>query len=263
MVAAAGGECVPFAADVTIENSIAGAIVEAHKRWGRVDILHNNVGVSLAGGDAPLADLTTHIVANYHEPLRQELPRLEGLLARVTKVHGAKAPELLNGLGAILGELSADLLAHMQKEEMVLFPSIRRLEEAGATGLPLDAPVRMMEIEHDRAGEMLASLRRVTADEPLEFDLNRRKAMCCGAGGGRMWMEERTGKRINVARFGQALAKAPQVIATACPYCAVMMEDAAKALDANSVRAATISRFMLVVSLSLNARRRPRGPAPA
>jgi len=84
-----------------------------------------------------------------------------------------------------------------------------------------------------------AILRRVAKDEPLEFDLAREKAMCCGAGGGRMWLEEKIGKRINIARVEQALPHAPQVIATACPYCAVMMYDGVSALgktDAIAVR---------------------------
>jgi Fe-S oxidoreductase len=49
--------------------------------------------------------------------------------------------------------------------------------------------------------------------------------MCCGAGGGRMWLEETIGTRINVLRAEQALEKAPAAVATACPYCAVMIGD--------------------------------------
>jgi Fe-S oxidoreductase len=77
-----------------------------------------------------------------------------------------------------------------------------------------------------------AILRRLSRDTPLELPLAREKAMCCGAGGARMWIDERIGKRINVARVEQALPQAPAIIATACPYCAVMMSDGAKALSA-------------------------------
>ncbi len=75
-----------------------------------------------------------------------------------------------------------------------------------------------------------AILRALSRDTPLEFPLHREKAMCCGAGGGRMWLEEKIGTRINVARVEQALPSAPKTIATACPYCAVMMADGISAL---------------------------------
>lgn len=58
LVTREGGQCVPFAADVTKESTLAAAMKTAHARWGRVDILHNNVGVSIAGGDAPLLEIT-------------------------------------------------------------------------------------------------------------------------------------------------------------------------------------------------------------
>jgi Fe-S oxidoreductase len=81
--------------------------------------------------------------------------------------------------------------------------------------------------EYDAPRAIVAQL----ADEPpLEFPLAREKAMCCGAGGGRMWMEETIGTRINVLRVEQGLATSPRVIATACPYCAVMVGDGLKEL---------------------------------
>jgi len=54
----AGGDCVAFEADVTKEAMLAAAVADARKRWGRVDILHNNVGVSIAGGDASPLEIT-------------------------------------------------------------------------------------------------------------------------------------------------------------------------------------------------------------
>jgi Fe-S oxidoreductase len=79
-----------------------------------------------------------------------------------------------------------------------------------------------------------AILRQLVKDVPLEFPLNREMAMCCGAGGGRMWMEEHIGQRINVTRVQQGLPLNPAVIATACPYCAVMLGDGIKTVDSAS-----------------------------
>lgn len=84
-----------------------------------------------------------------------------------------------------------------------------------------------------------AVLARLCTDAPLEMALSREKAMCCGAGGGRMWLEETIGKRINVLRVEQALAVQPQTIATACPYCAVMVADGLGAVQPGGT---TVSR---------------------
>ncbi len=64
MIAANGGTAIAFQADVTKEDQIKAMANEAHERWGRLDILHNNVGVSLAGGDAQLLEITEAAIDN-------------------------------------------------------------------------------------------------------------------------------------------------------------------------------------------------------
>src|SRR5215831_16605700 len=57
MVRQSGGECVAFEADVTKEATLVAMAEEARRRWGRIDVLHYNVGISIAGGDTPLAEI--------------------------------------------------------------------------------------------------------------------------------------------------------------------------------------------------------------
>jgi Fe-S oxidoreductase len=66
----------------------------------------------------------------------------------------------------------------------------------------------------------------------LEMERHRAKSFCCGAGGGRMWMEESLGTaKINEARTDQALSRAPELIAVSCPFCTIMLEDGLKARE--------------------------------
>jgi len=81
---------------------------------------------------------------------------------------------------------------------------------------------------YDPPREILKSIPGV---QLVEMERNREKGMCCGAGGGLMWMEEETGHRINVSRTEQALAVNPSVISSGCPYCLTMLSDGTKAKE--------------------------------
>ncbi len=72
-------------------------------------------------------------------------------------------------------------------------------------------------------------LEAVPGVEATEMHRCKSRGFCCGAGGARMWMEERIGKRINTERIEEALALSPDTISTACPYCLVMLGNAVSA----------------------------------
>ncbi|HEU5346095.1 MAG TPA: (Fe-S)-binding protein, partial [Ktedonobacterales bacterium] len=66
-----------------------------------------------------------------------------------------------------------------------------------------------------------------------EMARNRNRSFCCGGGGGRVWMEEKIGKRINNTRVQEALDTGAEAMAAACPFCITMFEDGIKAVGAN------------------------------
>lgn len=115
--------------------------------------------------------LIHHIVEKHHTFTKTELPRLAKLMNKVCAVHSELHPELLKLKAAFLS-LKDELEPHLLKEEQVLFPYLTNLEEALAQQSPVphaffgtvQNPVRMMNIEHDTAGELLAEMREITND---------------------------------------------------------------------------------------------------
>lgn len=88
-------------------------------------------------------------------------------------------------------------------------------------------------------------LRSIPGVTLIEMERNREKGMCCGAGGGLMWMEETTGNRINVSRTEQALAVNPTIISSGCPYCLTMLSDGTKAKEVeDTVQALDITEIL-------------------
>lgn len=118
--------------------------------------------------DSPTA-LIHHIVEKHHTYTKEELPRIEKLMNKVCAVHGEQHRELLR-LKALFLNLKEELEPHLLKEEQVLFPYITKLEAAftNQSSFPLSCfgtvqnPVRMMNIEHDTAGDLLREMREIT-----------------------------------------------------------------------------------------------------
>lgn len=116
--------------------------------------------------EAPLSDLIAHILDRYHAKLREDLPLLASLGAKVVDAHSARHPETREVL-SIFASLRAELDAHMMKEEHILFPFIEQLEAGTGSMHPMlghiASPIGVMEREHDSAGTALARLRVITA----------------------------------------------------------------------------------------------------
>jgi regulator of cell morphogenesis and NO signaling len=122
---------------------------------------------------ASMTDLCDHIESTHHAYLKQELPRLEFLTAKIASRHGEHRPALLE-VHSVFRLLKEELESHMMKEERILFPLCRRLDTAdvlppshcGSVGNPIAVMVR----EHEDAGDALSRIRELTEGYSLPAD---------------------------------------------------------------------------------------------
>jgi len=109
-----------------------------------------------------LSELTQYIVGQHHGFLRRELPRLHTMAERVAQVHGVHTPSLVE-VYQVFTEMGQELAEHAQKEEQVLFPVIRELEnESGEAATDLMEPVTCMMDEHESTMAAFVRLRELT-----------------------------------------------------------------------------------------------------
>ncbi|TWU45811.1 Iron-sulfur cluster repair protein YtfE [Novipirellula aureliae] len=131
-----------------------------------------------------LTELADHIENTHHAYLKKEIPRLDWMTEKVARVHGEK-DERLHRLRKAFLAFCAEVEPHLMKEERILFPMVRQLEVADAPqGFHCGSvanPIRQMELEHDHAGDELATMREVT-DEfmPPEWACNTYRALLSG-----------------------------------------------------------------------------------
>ncbi|WP_407430749.1 iron-sulfur cluster repair di-iron protein [Arcticibacter sp.] len=121
--------------------------------------------------------LSDFIVSTHHKYVKETLPFLSEISAKVARVHGESHPEVVAAAHAFAG-VAADLSAHLLKEEKVLFPYIKQLVTAKREGAALPQapfgevshPIQMMEAEHEHAGEDMSEIRTVTNGFSIPHD---------------------------------------------------------------------------------------------
>jgi Fe-S oxidoreductase len=105
-------------------------------------------------------------------------------------------------------------------------------------------------------------MEKVPGVQAQEMHRCKNRGFCCGAGGARMWMEERIGKRINTERIDEALGTDPDTISTGCPYCMVMLGDAVSAKKSSGEAKETLEVIDVAQVLARSVRR-PEAPTAA
>ena len=117
-----------------------------------------------------------------------------------------------------------------------------------------DAALEERVVYHDscylgRHNDIYAAPRRVIGSlkgiEIVEARRNGTKGMCCGAGGARMWMEEHIGKKVNTERSQELLGTGAGRVATACPFCYIMIDDGVKENGRDDIVVQDISMHLL------------------
>jgi Fe-S oxidoreductase len=82
--------------------------------------------------------------------------------------------------------------------------------------------------------------------ERVEMDRHKQKSLCCGGGGGQMWLETAADERINHQRLSDALATDASTVVTACPYCMIMFDDAIRSKGlGHSIQVKDIAEMMV------------------
>ncbi|WP_330466819.1 (Fe-S)-binding protein [Streptomyces longwoodensis] len=263
----------------------AGALEDRAKKTTKAfaELLHiAGVKFAIMGGDEKCTGDSARRLGN--EPLFQELG-MENVAAlnmafgeelddegkvvpesarpRSAKKIVATCPHCLNTIGNEYPQLGGDyeVIHHTQL--------LQHLVDEGRL-IPV-TPVEGIITYHDpcylgRHNKIYTPPREIIAAVPgvrnEEMHRHKERGFCCGAGGARMWMEERIGKRINNERVDEALSLNPDIVSTACPFCLVMLTDSVNGKK-NEGKAKETVQVVDVAQLLLDSVKTPADPEDA
>ena len=126
---------------------------------------------------ASLAELTQHIRERHHKYVRDSIPRVRALLAKIREKHGSKHCEI-EEIEKLFGDVAREMTAHMQKEEQILFPYIDALERSASGNSAVEPPffqtvrnpIHAMMKEHDSAGDLVRRIRKASNEYKAPAD---------------------------------------------------------------------------------------------
>lgn len=136
---------------------------------GELQSLGNNEDRESDFNNLPLDELIDHIIEKHHKYVEASIPLLLQYTAKVARVHGAGQPELLK-VDELFQKVAGELASHLKKEELILFPFIKKMLKAKNEGISIEMPhfntvenpIKMMESEHEEAGDIFKEIETLT-----------------------------------------------------------------------------------------------------
>jgi regulator of cell morphogenesis and NO signaling len=154
----------------TIDEACQKKGLDSYQLLDELNVVLNNKGnQSIDYKSWPLDLLIDYIEKKHHRYVEEKIPVIRQFLDKLCRVHGERHPELLK-INELFTDSAGDLAAHMKKEELILFPFIRKMVNATLDGKAIEAPhfgtvenpITMMKDEHDNEGERFRKIAELT-----------------------------------------------------------------------------------------------------
>lgn len=151
---------------ISVADACAASGADESKVTGELEALQYRTGAAAHDFDSwNIGFLTDYIINTHHQYVSKAIPQILPLAQKVADVHGEHHPEVVV-VNELFNELADELLSHMQKEEQILFPYIKKLVASEAAGGcnndacfgSVASPISVMEAEHENAGTILKQL---------------------------------------------------------------------------------------------------------